>query len=187
MIRNHHPGPGRKVWIGATGGIGHDQFLDSGSRELLVGAAAFIKMRSPLRKSDSCTADFIEHETPEMSFHGRSWNFANVRVRNDAIAVHIADETVELRFSQDLGNAWTEPIRPFSTTVEGISGSLRVVYITELDDRWPPPDCGSTAHPIPANRFSIPLISLSRECEHAGVSFGRASSPSERHPPVLRT
>ncbi len=98
-----------------------------------------------------------------------------------------ADETVELRFSQDLGETWTEPIRPFSTTVECVSGSLRVVYITELDDRWPPPDCGSTAHPIPANRFSIPLISLRRECEHAGVSFGRASSPSERHPPVLRT
>src|SRR5712692_7884866 len=46
-----------------------------------------------------------------------------------------ADETVELRFSQDLGETWTEPIRPFSTTVEGVSGSLRVVYITELDDR----------------------------------------------------
>jgi len=46
-----------------------------------------------------------------------------------------ADETVELRFSQDLGSTWTGPIRPFSTTVEGVSGSLRVVYITEFDDR----------------------------------------------------
>src|SRR5260370_37582177 len=46
-----------------------------------------------------------------------------------------ADETVELRFSQKLDNTWTEPIRPFSTTVEGFSGSLRVVYIAELDYR----------------------------------------------------
>ena len=58
-------------------------------------------MRSALRKNDRRTADFIEHETPKTSFHGRSWNFANVRVRDDAIAVHIADETVEPRAKND--------------------------------------------------------------------------------------
>jgi hypothetical protein len=107
LIGNDHPGPRRKVGIGATGGIGHDQFLDSGSREKtnscghFTGASAFVKMCSPLRKNDRRTADFIDHETPKMSFHGRSWNFANVRVSDDAIAVHIADETVEPRAEND--------------------------------------------------------------------------------------
>ena len=98
-----------------------------------------------------------------------------------------ADETVELRFSQDLGNTWTEPIRPFSTTVEGVSGSLRVVYITEFDDRLAAAGLWIDRSSYPGKPLFNPLISLSRECEHAGVSFGRASSPSERHPPVLRT
>ncbi len=77
----------------------HHAFLFPGS--FVTGAAAFIKVRSALSKNDRRTADFIEYETPKMSFPGRSRNFANVRVRDDAIAVHIADETVEPRAKND--------------------------------------------------------------------------------------
>ena len=42
------------------------------------------------------------------------------------------DETVEVRYSDDLGAHWSEPQSPFATTVLGTRGSLKVVYPTLL-------------------------------------------------------
>src|SRR5579859_4641291 len=44
------------------------------------------------------------------------------------------DECLELRRSRDSGRTWSAPERPFSTVVDGIKGSLRVVYMTPLAD-----------------------------------------------------
>jgi hypothetical protein len=43
-----------------------------------------------------------------------------------------ADETVEFRRSDDGGCTWSDPVSPFGTTVEGIHGSLKVVYVTQM-------------------------------------------------------
>ena len=43
-----------------------------------------------------------------------------------------ADGTVELRRSEDGGRSWSPPESPFATTVNGMKGSLRVGYITDL-------------------------------------------------------
>ncbi|MCX6623417.1 MAG: sialidase family protein [Acidobacteria bacterium] len=42
------------------------------------------------------------------------------------------DETVELRWSHDLGASWTAAVSPFGNVVDGVHGSLRVVYVTCL-------------------------------------------------------
>ena len=42
------------------------------------------------------------------------------------------DERLELRRSTDIGHTWSEPTCPFSTTLDGVVGSLKVGYITEL-------------------------------------------------------
>ena len=44
------------------------------------------------------------------------------------------DETVELRYSDDLGAHWSGPESPFATTLRGTRGSLKVVYPTLLSD-----------------------------------------------------
>jgi hypothetical protein len=44
------------------------------------------------------------------------------------------DETVELRCSDDLGAHWSAPQSPFSTTVLGRRGSLKVIYPTLLSN-----------------------------------------------------
>ena len=45
-----------------------------------------------------------------------------------------ADETVEISRSDDWGESWSEPVRPFrATKVNGIQGSLKVCYLTELE------------------------------------------------------
>jgi hypothetical protein len=44
------------------------------------------------------------------------------------------DETVELRYSDDLGAHWSEPQSPFTTTRRGTRGSLKVLYPTLLSD-----------------------------------------------------
>jgi hypothetical protein len=47
-------------------------------------------------------------------FTVESWNFANVRIRDDAIAIHIAEETVEPRAKND------SSVRlPFAQALEG--------------------------------------------------------------------
>ena len=43
-----------------------------------------------------------------------------------------ADGTVELRRSEDRGKSWGAPETPFATTLNGLDGSLRVGYITDL-------------------------------------------------------
>ncbi len=43
-----------------------------------------------------------------------------------------ADGTVELRRSDDGGRSWSAPETPFATTLNGMDGSLRVGYITDL-------------------------------------------------------
>ena len=43
-----------------------------------------------------------------------------------------ADGTVELRRSDDGGRSWGAPETPFATTLNGMNGSLRVGYITDL-------------------------------------------------------
>ena len=43
-----------------------------------------------------------------------------------------ADGTVELRRSEDGGKSWGAPESPFATTLNGLSGSIRVGYITDL-------------------------------------------------------
>ncbi|MFA6111654.1 MAG: sialidase family protein [Candidatus Latescibacterota bacterium] len=42
------------------------------------------------------------------------------------------DETVELRRSADGGRTWSPPIRPFATVLDGVRGSLKLLYFTEL-------------------------------------------------------
>ena len=42
------------------------------------------------------------------------------------------DENIELRFSTDLGETWSEPRTPFTAKVEGIQGSVRVAYLTPI-------------------------------------------------------
>jgi len=42
------------------------------------------------------------------------------------------DESVELRRSTDGGRTWSEPRTPFSTTLKGRHGSLKVCYLTPL-------------------------------------------------------
>ena len=43
------------------------------------------------------------------------------------------DERLELRRSTDAGHTWSEPARPFSTTLGGAIGSLKVGYMTEIE------------------------------------------------------
>jgi hypothetical protein len=43
------------------------------------------------------------------------------------------DLDIELRRSTDGGRTWTEPVNPFSTTLEGRRGSLKAAPITRLD------------------------------------------------------
>ncbi|MGI8783869.1 MAG: sialidase family protein [Acidobacteriota bacterium] len=42
------------------------------------------------------------------------------------------DEAIELRRSADGGRTWSEPVAPFSSSVEGRRGSLKLVYVTPL-------------------------------------------------------
>lgn len=42
------------------------------------------------------------------------------------------DQSIELRWSGDLGRTWTEPVSPFSTIVDGVRGTPQVSYITDL-------------------------------------------------------
>ncbi len=44
------------------------------------------------------------------------------------------DETIELRRSDDSGRNWSDPTCPFESTIDGVRGSLKLVYITELGD-----------------------------------------------------
>ncbi len=43
-----------------------------------------------------------------------------------------ADETIELRRSEDGGVTWGDPVSPFATMMDGTLGSLRVAYVTPL-------------------------------------------------------
>ncbi|MFV1967822.1 MAG: sialidase family protein [Pirellulaceae bacterium] len=45
------------------------------------------------------------------------------------------DETIELRRSSDGGRSWSEPDSPFESTVDGVRGSLKLAYITEINDQ----------------------------------------------------
>jgi hypothetical protein len=45
------------------------------------------------------------------------------------------DETIELRWSSDGGRIWSEPTSPFLPDVDGTRGSLKLTYITEVDQR----------------------------------------------------
>jgi len=42
------------------------------------------------------------------------------------------DETIEIRRSSDEGKSWNQAVQPFSSTLEGRRGSLRVAYVTQL-------------------------------------------------------
>ena len=44
------------------------------------------------------------------------------------------DGTVELRRSEDGGRSWSAPEAPFATSLNGMRGSLRVGYVTDLGD-----------------------------------------------------
>lgn len=44
-----------------------------------------------------------------------------------------ADETIEMRRSEDAGNTWSEPLTPFLAEWGTKQGSLKVVYVTPLD------------------------------------------------------
>ena len=45
------------------------------------------------------------------------------------------DETIELRHSLDNGITWSAPKTPFATKLDSIQGSLKVGYITSVDDK----------------------------------------------------
>jgi Neuraminidase (sialidase) len=45
------------------------------------------------------------------------------------------DETIELRRSIDGGRNWSDPSSPFDSTIDGVRGSLKIVYITEVNDQ----------------------------------------------------
>ncbi len=45
------------------------------------------------------------------------------------------DETIELRRSSDGGQSWSEPAAPFGATINDVRGSLKVAYVTQLDDQ----------------------------------------------------
>jgi len=42
------------------------------------------------------------------------------------------DETVELRRSNDGGGTWSDPVTPFAREIDGVVGSLKLVYLTPL-------------------------------------------------------
>ena len=44
------------------------------------------------------------------------------------------DETIELRRSSDGGRSWSEPSSPFESMIDGVAGSLKVAYVTALND-----------------------------------------------------
>ena len=46
-----------------------------------------------------------------------------------------ADETIELRRSNDHGRTWGDPVSPFAGTVNGTRGSLKVAYVTPIAER----------------------------------------------------
>jgi hypothetical protein len=41
------------------------------------------------------------------------------------------DETIEIRRSSDEGRSWRDAVQPFSSTLGGRCGSLKVVYVTQ--------------------------------------------------------
>jgi len=43
------------------------------------------------------------------------------------------DETIEIRRSSDEGSSWSEAVQPFSSTLGGRRGSLKVAYVTQLE------------------------------------------------------
>ena len=43
-----------------------------------------------------------------------------------------ADGTIELKRSDDGGQSWSAPETPFATTLNGLNGSIRVGYVTDL-------------------------------------------------------
>jgi len=45
------------------------------------------------------------------------------------------DETIEIRRSSDEGRSWNDPVQPFSSTLSGRCGSLKVAYVTQLEGR----------------------------------------------------
>jgi hypothetical protein len=45
------------------------------------------------------------------------------------------DETIELRRSVDGGRSWSESACPFESVIDGVRGSLRLVYFTPLDSQ----------------------------------------------------
>jgi hypothetical protein len=44
------------------------------------------------------------------------------------------DERIEIRRSLDGGQNWLEPSSPFESMIDGVRGSSKILYITELDD-----------------------------------------------------
>ena len=106
------------------------------------------------------------------------------------------DETIELRRSADNGRTWTPPTRPFSTKVDGVQGSLKLLYFTELaPDRL----LGCTmwvdreAHPgrplfNAETEGCLPmaiLIAESRDQGHTWSAWHRVELPAEVGPPSL--
>jgi len=43
------------------------------------------------------------------------------------------DETLEIRRSRDEGRSWSDAVQPFSSTLGGRCGSLKVAYVTQLE------------------------------------------------------
>ena len=43
------------------------------------------------------------------------------------------DETIEIRRSGDEGRGWSDAVQPFSSTLGGRCGSLKVAYVTQLE------------------------------------------------------
>ena len=106
------------------------------------------------------------------------------------------DETVELRYSDDLGAHWSEPQSPFATTVLGTRGSLKVVYPTLLSNGrllgaslW----VDRTAHPgqplfNEATQGCLPMTIVLTESADLGRSWSDwrvVETPEDIGPPSL--
>jgi hypothetical protein len=106
------------------------------------------------------------------------------------------DETVELRYSDDLGAHWSEPQSPFATTLLKRRGSLKVVYPTLLGNGrllgaalW----VDRAAHPVQAlfneaTQGCLPMKILLTESADLGRSWSDwrvVETPTDIGPPSL--
>ena len=106
------------------------------------------------------------------------------------------DLQIELRRSTDGGRTWSEAERPFSSTLDGVRGSLKVGYITRLDgDRliacvlWIDREA-FPGQPLfnPTTEGCLPMVVILSDSPDGGRTWGpwrRVDTPENVGPPSL--